>query len=108
MDQIEKGAFLRLFNRNGYVLDFSTNDFDVFTLESVGIALCQKFQRSKGASLTAFVYDGSESHVIKLFTDLLKYYELHFLERFDKDSEEYRGLYTKCKLILDKIGRAHV
>ena len=36
MDQIEKGAFLRLFNRNGYVLDFSTNDFDVFTLESVG------------------------------------------------------------------------
>lgn len=51
MDQIEKGVFLRLFNRNGYVLNSSTNDFDIFTLGSVGIALCQKYQRSKGHHL---------------------------------------------------------
>jgi hypothetical protein len=102
MDQIEKSVFLKLFNRNGYVLDFSTNDFDIFTLESVGIALCQKYQRSKGASLTAFAHNSSESQVIKLFTDLLKYYELHFLEKYDKDSEEFQRLYTKCKLIIEK------
>jgi hypothetical protein len=102
MDQSEKSVFLRLFNRDGYVLDFSTNDFDIFTLESVGVALCQKYQRSKGASLTAFVHNAPESHVIKLFTDLLKYYELHFLDRFDKNREEYRDLYNRCKLILDK------
>ena len=35
MTQIEKAAFLRLFNRDGYVLNFSTNDFDIFTAESV-------------------------------------------------------------------------
>jgi len=34
----EKGAFLNLFNRSGYVLDFSTQAFDLFTLESVGIS----------------------------------------------------------------------
>ena len=33
MDGIEKGGFLKLFNRGGYVLDFSTNDFDTFTME---------------------------------------------------------------------------
>lgn len=101
MDQIEKGAFLKLFNRGGYVLNFSTNDFDVFTLESVGIALCQKYQRSKGASLTLFVHDESEDKVIKLFTDLLKYYELHYVET-NIDTDEYRVYYNKCKHILDK------
>ena len=31
--KIEIGTFLRLFNRGGYVLDFSTNDFDNFTMD---------------------------------------------------------------------------
>ena len=31
LNGIEKGAFHKLFNRGGYVLDFSTNEFDVFT-----------------------------------------------------------------------------
>ena len=46
MDGIEKGGFLKLFNRGGYVLDFSTNDFDSFTMESIGVPLCQKYQMS--------------------------------------------------------------
>ncbi len=33
------GAFLMLFNRDGYVMDFTTNDFDVFFTNSIGIAL---------------------------------------------------------------------
>lgn len=28
MTNMEKGAFLKLFNRGGYVLDFTTPDFD--------------------------------------------------------------------------------
>ena len=46
ISKTEIGAFLKLFNRNGYVLDFSTNDFDVFTLDSIGEALCEKYQMS--------------------------------------------------------------
>lgn len=47
----EEGTFLMLFNRNGYVLNFSTNDFDVFTTNSIGEALCEKFGLSKGSRL---------------------------------------------------------
>ena len=39
----EEGTFLMLFNRNGYVLNFSTADFDVFTTNSIGVALCNKY-----------------------------------------------------------------
>ena len=39
MTDIEKGAFLSLFNRGGYVFNFSTDDFNVFTMGSVGVAL---------------------------------------------------------------------
>lgn len=37
LSNIEKGVLVRLFNRGGCVLDFSTADFDAFTLESVGV-----------------------------------------------------------------------
>jgi len=67
ISDIEKGAFLRLFNRGGYVLDFSTNDFDVFTQNSIGLALCSHYGLSKGKSLTAFVNENKEGNVIKLF-----------------------------------------
>lgn len=70
---IEKGAFLSLFNREGYVLNFSTDSFDVFTQNSVGLALCNHYGLSKGKSLTAYVNEASESDVIKLLSDLLKY-----------------------------------
>ena len=43
LTNIEIGTFLKLFNRGGYVLDFTTNDFDVFTMESIGIALCNEY-----------------------------------------------------------------
>ena len=55
---IEKRFFNDLFNRNGYVLDFSTNDFDNFTLDSIGLALCETYNLSKGKSLNKFIYEG--------------------------------------------------
>lgn len=43
---LERGVFIKLFNRGGYVLDFSTSDFDTFTMGSVGVALCEKYHLS--------------------------------------------------------------
>lgn len=56
MTKLEEGTFLMLFNRSGYVLNFSTNDFDVFTTNSIGEALCEKYGLSKGKSLNAYLY----------------------------------------------------
>lgn len=78
MTNMEKGAFLKLFNRSGYVLDFTTPDFNAFTLDSVGVALCQKYQLSKGKSLIAYIDEASDDNVFKLLTDLLRYYETDY------------------------------
>ena len=100
MTEIEKGYFLRLFNRGGYVLDFSTNDFDAFTLSSIGLALCQHYGLSKGASLTAYCGEADESSIVKLFSDLLEYYEA-FCK--DKPGEEKNaGVYEKCKEVIKR------
>lgn len=34
-------------DRDVYLLNFSTNDFDVFTMESVGNTLCDTYKQSK-------------------------------------------------------------
>ena len=69
------GKFVSLFNRNGYVLNFSTAEFDTFTYESVGVPLCQKYNQSKGRSLIAYLADASDEQKVKLLSDLLEYYE---------------------------------
>lgn len=88
---IEKGAFLSLFNRGGYVLNFSTDSFDVFTQNSVGLALCNHYGLSKGKSLTTFVNEASESDVIKLLSDLLEYYEMYYQSEIDDTEDSYWG-----------------
>ncbi len=102
---IEKGSFLKLFNRSGFVLDFSTNDFDNFTLDSIGIALCEKYGLSKGKSLTSFVNEESGTDkILKLYSDLLAYYETNYYNFQSETSEtgEYNRLYNRCKLILER------
>lgn len=101
MNKIEKSAFLKLFNRRGYVLDFSTNDFDIFTTESVRIPLCQKYESSKGASLTAFCSEASDFEVSKLLFDLLQYYEYH-IAGTKTENEDDRCLFDKCKQIMER------
>lgn len=73
MTSVERSAFLKLFNRGGYVLDFSTNSFDIFTMESIGIPICEKYGLSKGASLTAYCSEAPEGNVTKLLGELLEY-----------------------------------
>lgn len=110
MNNIEKGAFLKLFNRGGYVLDFSTADFDTFTMESVGVALCSHYGLSKGKSLNAFINENTDDKSNKLLLDLLQYYELHYLD-FEKERDsvnsQYGKLYTKCKEIAIRINKDH-
>ena len=84
MNNTEKGIFLKLFNRDGYVLDFSTSEFDTFTMESVGVALCAHYGMSKGKSLNAYINESSDEQSNKLLLDLLKYYELQY-PNFEKE-----------------------
>lgn len=115
LTQIEKGAFLKLFNRGGYVLNFTTNDFDVFTMESVGVALCAKYGLSKGKSLTEYITKGAdEKEALKLLKDLLDYYKENYEQEYiyseDEDvfgcsryNAEYARLYNKCRAYMDRV-----
>lgn len=112
---VEKGTFLKLFNRGGYVLDFSTNDFDIFTMESVGVALCEKYQMSKGKSLTAFINSASDEDCVKLLYDLLEHYEANYENEYKKEvdeenswgfkryNSEYAKIYAKCREYMDRV-----
>ena len=100
MTEIEKGYFLRLFNRDGYVIGFTTDEFDAFTLSSVGIALCQHYKLSKGKSLTAYCREADESSIVKLFSDLLRHYEEFCKDRLPE--ERYTDVYNKCKEIIER------
>lgn len=115
MNNTEKGLFLKLFNRGGYVLDFSTADFDTFTMESVGVALCSHYGLSKGKSLNAFINESTDDKSNKLLLDLLNYYELQY-PNFEKERDRindpysygtpndvYGKYYAKCKEIAQTI-----
>jgi len=102
LSQIEKGIFMKLFNRSGYVLNFSTNDFDVFTLESIGVPLCETYKQSKGKSLVAYISEASEDDTIKLLKDLLDYYEVHCKYEIE-NNDEYTKMYSRCKDIMERI-----
>lgn len=112
----DEGAFLMLFNRDGYVLDFSTNEFDVFTTDSIGVALCATYRMSKGKSLVVYLNGASDEDRTKLLVDLFAYYEenmeYEFNENYEDDSwwgnssrykEQYAKLYRKCKAIINEL-----
>lgn len=114
LTNIEIGTFLKLFNRGGYVLDFTTNDFDVFTMESIGIALCNEYYMSKGKSLAAYVNSASTSDIEKLLNDLLSYYEENYEQEYTENltddeysycqyNAEYARLYKKCRAYMNRV-----
>lgn len=117
MTKQEEGTFLMLFNRNGYVLNFSTNDFDVFTTNSIGEALCAKYSLSKGKSLVAYLNNASDENRLKLLSDLFHYYEENMEYEYNKNyeddlywgssitryEEKYARIYQKCKSIMDRL-----
>jgi len=113
----DEGTFLMRFNRNGYVLNFTTNDFDVFTTNSIGVAICSTYRMSKGKSLVAYLNEASDEDRTKLLTDLFTYYEENMEYEFNEDytdelwwgssgnryNERYAKLYEKCKAIINSI-----
>lgn len=117
MTKQEEGTFLMLFNRSGYVLNFSTNDFDVFTTNSIGEALCTKYGLSKGKSLNAYLNSASDENKLKLLSDLFHYYEDNMEYEYNNDYEDdfywgssisryderYARIYQKCKAIMDRM-----
>lgn len=108
INSLEIGLFMKLFNRSGYVLNFSTCDFDVFTMESVGIPLCSQYGLSKGKSLMAFVNEADEKDVIKILCDLFEYYESRYEHEYTENdsgcyNSEYSETYCKCKKIYNRI-----
>lgn len=114
LTSIEIGTFLKLFNRGGYVLDFSTNDFDIFTMESVGVALCNEYHMSKGKSLAAYVNNASANDVEKLLNVLLSYYEENYEQEYTENTSddefsycrynaEYARLYKKCRAYMNRV-----
>ncbi len=104
---IEKGMFLSLYNRGGYVLDFSTADFDAFTMRSVGVALCSRYGLSKGKSLAAYIDEASEAEAGKLLCDLFDYYEAHYYKEIEGTSnahgaDDYRHYYKMCAPVVER------
>ncbi len=113
----DEGAFLMLYNRGGYVLNFTTNEFDVFTSNSIGIPLCTTYHMSKGKSLVAYLSQASDKDRTKLLYDLFTYYEENMEYEFNKDykddllwgnlisryDDRYAKLYSKCKAIINKL-----
>ena len=103
MKQIEKELFIKLFNRHGYMLDFSTYKFDQFTRASVGVALCEKYGMSKGQSFERFLLEAPTELSNKLLIDLLEYYELSYPDYEKEKSTNFANIYAKCKIIIEKI-----
>lgn len=122
MTDIEKGYFLSLFNRNGNIPGFNVDEFNAFTMRSIGTPLCQHYGLSKGKSLIKYVYEASDEDSTKLLLDLLIRYEknysyFHHETGYGDEDEvaplwaevsngkepQYRKLYEKCKGVADRL-----
>lgn len=122
MTKTEKGYFLRLLNRGGNIPGFNVDEFNAFTMSSIGIPLCEHYGVSKGKSLTRYVYEAGEEDATKLLLELLTNYEenyphFHYETGYGEEDEfapiwaqisndkepEYRKLYEKCKGVADRL-----
>lgn len=106
--------FVNLFNRDGWVLDFSKSSLNAFTKESVGIPICTHYQLSKGKSLVAYLNEAPKQDATKLLIDMFEYYELYYYKEIKDistgpNTEDYFHWYTLCKPIVkrEKAGIFH-
>lgn len=102
MAPADKATFLNFFNEGGYVFDFSNDTFDNFTLGSVGFEIRLKYKLSKGSSLQQFARDSDDATIIKLFTDLIYYYEKKLLGKSIFDTVERHNKFLICKNLIQK------
>ena len=101
IEPIDREILSSFFNDRGYVLDFSTEKFNQFTSQSVGLALCDYYDLSKGKSLEAFTQSGEVAKVVQLYDDLIQYYEAKFFDESQANSKLVQRI-VQLKAILDK------
>lgn len=101
IDFVDQGILVGFFNAGGYVLNFSTPQFDQFTQDSVGVPLCSVYGMSKGKSLNEFTRRGKIEHVVKLYDDLIRYYEAKFHHDIEANPATAEQV-IRLKSILDK------
>lgn len=100
--------FINLFVRNGYVLNFTTDEFNKFTKSIVGIELCSIYRNSKGKSLVQFLHEAKEEDIIKLLIKLFEYYENDsFYENERQKDSHYSNQYKICKRIIGKFNSSN-
>jgi|LGVE01.1.fsa_nt_gb hypothetical protein len=99
LNYLEKNCINQLFNQSGYVLNFSTLEFDRFTCDSIGIPLCEHYGLSKGKSLNAFIDDGENMKIAKLLDDLLNYY----LVKYKDNESENENSISVCRQAIRRL-----
>ena len=87
IDSIDQDILSAAFNSNGYVLDFTDATFANFTIKSVGISVQEKYKLSKARSLAKFTCEGETAKVIKLYSDLVKYFETKWANEVEEKTE---------------------
>lgn len=94
----ERNTLSSLFNKGGYVLNFSTARFDDFTYEIVGERLTEKYKLFKGASLDKFLSESDTSKAVPLIDGLLEY----ALSSDDSFELNNKNAVIKCREIILK------
>lgn len=87
IDPIDQDILSAAFNSNGYVLDFTDATFANFTIKSIGISVQDKYKLSKARSLAKFTCEGETAKVIKLYSDLIKYFEAKWADEVEERTE---------------------
>lgn len=101
--------FINLFVRNGYVLDFSTDNFNKFTKSIIGIELCTIYRSSKGKSLIQFLHEGKDEDIKAIITKLFEYYENDtFYDKERIEDSHYSNLYNICKGLIRKFNSSNI
>ena len=101
IDHVDLSVLIDNFNKGGWVLDFTDRSFNEFTNDSIGIRVQTICRLSKGWSLVEFSRYGESSKVVKLYADLLRYYESKNDSRLANtvDVEKVRAIIEKYKVI---------
>ena len=107
IDAVDQDILASTFNSGGYVLDFTDATFAQFTIKSVGVSIQEKYHASKGRSLALFTQLGEISKVIKLYRDLIRYYETKWPHEISQKSDRAERILS-LKKILDKYNTSEV
>jgi len=97
----EREVIKSFFNDSGYVFDFSNSRFSDFCRNSIGVDLQEKYNLSKGKSLSSFLDEENGEKSLKLVQDLLWYYN-HLPDSSEERSKEKDRIAEKILKIVEE------